>query len=241
MEAIRSRSAPDAERRFYFMISAMMIAVVFAGFAPSWFLRPWLHQPFMQPLTPLVWLHGVLFTAWAALFMTQVSLVAAGRRDLHRRLGVSGVFFAVALAVVGVISALYQVGRASGPPGIPPLSFLAVPLFSVPAFTWLLVSALRARRQPAVHKRLMILMMVTFLQPAFGRMPFLFPGLIGLVLMPALFVAALMLWDLRSLGRVHRATKVGGAVAIGSMILPLLIMDSAAWLAFARWASGLVV
>jgi hypothetical protein len=193
----------------------------------------------MLPLTPLVWLHGLLFTAWAGLFMAQVSLVSSGRTDLHRRLGLAGVGFALALPIVGVMAALSGALRAAGPPGIPPMSFLAVPLLSVVAFLPLLVAALRNRGKPAVHKRLMLLTMIIFTAPALGRMT-IFPGPTGFMLMPFAFVAALWLWDRYALGRIHRATLWGSAVVAASLLLPLAIGFTAPWLAFARWATGLV-
>jgi uncharacterized membrane protein len=240
MEATaRRRPGIAAERAFFFWIAAAMIAVIFIGFAATWFLRPWLVPPGFLPLTPLVWLHGLLFTAWAGLFMTQVSLVFAGRPDLHRRLGLAGIGFAVALPIVGVLAALTGALRAAGPPGIPPMSFMAVPLLSVFAFTPLIVAALRNRRDPATHKRLMLLAMIIFTAPGFGRMP-IFPGPTGFMLMPFTFVAALWAWDRYALGAIHKATLWGSAIVAASLLLPLAIGFTAPWLAFAHWATGLV-
>ncbi len=124
-----------------------MIASAFIGSA-TWFLRPWLEPPGFPPLPPLVCLHGIVFTGWAALFMTQASLVSTGRTDLHRKLGMAGMAFAVVLPIIGLFASLSGALRASGPPGIPPMTFLAVPLLSIPAYAFLLVAALRARRDP---------------------------------------------------------------------------------------------
>jgi hypothetical protein len=239
MDTTARRPSPGSERRFFVGITAAMIVAILAGFAPTWFLRPWLYKPVMLPFTPLVWLHGLLFTGWALLFMTQVGLVSTNRLGVHRRLGVLGVVFAVAMAVVGTLAALYGVHRASGPPGIPPLSFVAVPLATVPAFAGLILTGLRYRRRPDVHKRLMLLAMIVFLPPAFGRMTFL-PGPVGTLVIPTLFILALAAWDIRSRGRVQTATIWGGLAAFLAFLLPLLVWHTQSWLAFARWASGLV-
>jgi hypothetical protein len=240
MEATaRRRPAIGRERAFFFWMAFAMIAVVFIGFASTWFLRPWLEPPGFLPLTPLVWLHGLLFTAWAALFMTQVSLVAAGRTDLHRKLGLAGMGFAVVLPIVGIFASLYGALRAAGPPGIPPMSFLAVPLLSVFAYGPLLIAGLRARRDPATHKRLMMLAMVIFTAPGFGRIP-IFPGPSGFVLMPFLFIVALWIWDRHALGRIHKATLWGSLVVAASLVLPLAIGVTRPWIAFANWATGLL-
>jgi hypothetical protein len=239
MEITARRASLGSERRFFVAITAVIIAAILAGFAPSWFLRPWLYRPEMLPFTPLVWLHGLLFTGWALLFMTQVGLVSAGRLDVHRRLGIVGVGFAVAMAVVGTFAALYGVARASGPPGIPPLSFLAVPLLSVPIFAGLILTGLHFRRRPDAHKRLMLLAMIGFLPPALGRMP-IFSGPLGTLVLPTLFIVALGWWDVKSRGRIHRATVWGGLADFLGFLTPMLIWNTSSWLGFARWASGLV-
>jgi hypothetical protein len=38
-------------------------AIVFAGFAPTYYLRPYFHP---EPLSPLLHVHGLVFTAWIA-------------------------------------------------------------------------------------------------------------------------------------------------------------------------------
>jgi uncharacterized membrane protein len=147
--------------------------------------------------------------------------------------------FAVALPIVGIYAALTGALRAAGPPGIPPMSFMAVPLLSVFAFAPLIVAALRNRRNPVVHKRLMLLAMVVFTAPGFGRMP-IFPGPTGFMLMPFTFIAALWAWDKYALGHIHKATLWGSAIVAASLLLPLAIGSTAPWLAFAHWATDLV-
>ena len=119
-----------AERRFYLSMGLATLAVVVIGFTPSFYLRGVVpaYEPFL-PLTPLVVLHGSLFSAWILFFLSQVSLVSAGRLDLHRRLGAVGALLAGAMIFVGIFTGLHGAIRHSGPPIVPPLSWLAVPLF----------------------------------------------------------------------------------------------------------------
>src|ERR1700760_961253 len=87
-----------ADSIFFPAMAWSMAAVVFAGFAPSWFLRGHIPSPIpLAPLPPLIILHGIAFTLWIALFIAQTSLVAANRRDIHRKLGGWGVGLAVAM------------------------------------------------------------------------------------------------------------------------------------------------
>ena len=99
MESAGSRGGAAArERRFYTRMAWFLVALVFIGFAPSFYLKV-LGLSYPRPNPPLIpnlMLHGLVFTTWAAIFVTQVSLVAAGRRDLHRALGVVGICIALA-------------------------------------------------------------------------------------------------------------------------------------------------
>lgn len=238
--AVNPRTRISRERFFYTGMAIAMLISVFIGFAPSYFLRPIMGTPpGIQPMTPLVHAHGIVFTAWILLFLAQTSLIASGRRDLHRKLGVFGFLLAIALIVLGMLAALNGVARASGPPVVPPLSWLAIPLISVFAFGPLFLAGIWKRNVPQVHKRLMVLGMVVMLSAAFGRMMFL-PGLWGILVVPDLFIVALLIWDVKSRGRPHPVTVWGGLFVAASQFVPVLIWQSAPWLAFARWASGLV-
>lgn len=230
-----------AERRFFFWTSAAMVATLFAGFAPSFYLRGLVPSqvPFL-PLTPLVLLHGLLFTGWALLFMVQVSLVSARRTDLHRRLGLAGLPMLVAMAVVGPLAALYAVARQSGPPIVSPLSWLAVPLIDVPMYVALIWAGLANRKDPQAHKRFMLASMIGMINPGFGRLPW--PAAVPptLVLMGGMliFLTALIVWDLRSRGKLHWATTASAIVLVGSWVFRLAVWQTPAWLSFAAWISA---
>jgi hypothetical protein len=56
-------------------------------------------------LPALVHAHGLVMTLWIVLFLTQVSLVAARRVDLHRRLGMAGALLAAIVVIVGIATA----------------------------------------------------------------------------------------------------------------------------------------
>src|SRR5579862_9573982 len=62
----------------------LLIAIVLVGFAKNFYLRAWLGT---RPLIVTAWVHGIVMTAWLALFAGQVSLIGRNRADLHRRLG----------------------------------------------------------------------------------------------------------------------------------------------------------
>ena len=88
----------QSERWFFGGIALASILVVFVGFAPTYYLKGVFGTP---PLSPLVHLHGALSTMWLLLLLLQTSLVAAGRTDIHRRMGIGAVLLIPAMLVVG--------------------------------------------------------------------------------------------------------------------------------------------
>jgi hypothetical protein len=232
-----------AERWFYLGIAGAILLVIFAGFAPSFYMRGIMaaRAPLL-PITPLVMLHGLLFTSWVLLFATQVSLISAGQRELHKKLGMIGFGLTVAMPIVGAWAALNGVARHSGPPAFAPLVWLAIPLIDVPVFATLIAAGLYNRRVPQTHKRLMLIATIAMLMPAMGRLPrpewLIFPVVI--LLTYGISLGALVAWDIRSQGRIHRATLWGGSFVIASWIFRLAIMQTPAWISFAGWAQSFV-
>lgn len=230
------------ERWFFSGMALAMAASIIIGFLPTYFARGLIDggQPLL-PLTPLIHVHAALFTGWMLLFVVQTLLVANGRVDIHRKLGLTAMAMLPVMMLVAMLSAFHEAARASGPPIVPPLSWLAVPLLSVPVFGGLIGLSLAWRRKPQSHKRLMLLAMVEMTSPAFSRWPWpaFVPAQVGLYGFSDLFVLALMAWDVKRFGRVHRTTWFGAAWLVGSQVLRLTIWQTGPWLAFARWAFGL--
>ena len=233
----------SAERLFYTGVAVAMFATVFLGFARSFFLRPWFPD-LPAPTEPVFFVHGVAFTAWLVLLVVQPALVAAHRTDLHRTLGWVGAGLAVAMVALGTFGSLVAARRPTGfvEVPVPPLQFLAVPLFDMALFATLVGLAIAKRRDTQSHKRLMLLASVNLLAAGIARWPFAMmqagpPMYFGV---SDLFIVALVAWDFRSRGRLHPATLWGGLAIIVSQPLRLVISGTAAWLAFAGWAVGLL-
>jgi hypothetical protein len=216
--------------------TAMAIAIgvtVIAGFVRTYYLRLYFGSP---PISPLLHLHGFVFSAWVALYIGQTSLVAAGRVRLHRRLGVAGGVLAVILVLVGTVTAIIRVRQGAAPPGgPPPLVFLVVPLADMVVFAGLLATALYHRRQAAVHKRLMLLATVALLAAPIARLPFLRSSILAAFALADVFIVALVIYDLAMYRRIHRATAWGGLALVASQPLRLMLGGTAAWLAVASW------
>jgi hypothetical protein len=67
---------------FFLAMTALILATVFAGFAPTYYLAG-----IRAPLpSVIIHVHGAVFSCWILLLITQASLVCAGV-EFHRRLG----------------------------------------------------------------------------------------------------------------------------------------------------------
>jgi|MudIll2142460700_1097286.scaffolds.fasta_scaffold45737_2 hypothetical protein len=233
-----------AERAFFTGMATLLTVTVFAGFARTYYLRPLVGatSPAPPTLTPLIHVHGLLFSAWMALLVVQVRLVAAGRIGLHRRLGLAGAAVAALMVGVGTLTALHGVVRGVSPGGLDPRRFLAVPLFAVVVFAILVGAGIRARRDPQSHKRLLTLATVALLPPALARWVIVYLGFgpPAVLALGTLFVIPLVAWDLVTRGRLHPATLWGGLLVIASGPLRIAVAFTDGWLAFAEWAVALV-
>jgi hypothetical protein len=231
-----------SERRFYSAMALAFLAVVLAGFSRTFFLRP-LFPDRPVPPEPIFLIHGATAAAWILLFLVQARLVANDRTRLHRRLGAwAGAALAVLIVVLGVQGALVAAARPGGFIGVPvpPLQFLTVPLFDITLFGTFVAMAIARRRDLQAHKRWMLLATVNLLPAALARVPNIrmFGGPLAFLWFTDLFVLALVAWDVRSRGRLHPATLLGGGLIVASQPLRLLVGGTEPWLAFARWATG---
>ena len=225
------------ERLFYCGMALLVTAAVVVGFGPSWFMRGYMASPRpLAPLTPLVIVHGIAFTAWMALFITQAGLISARQHKLHMRLGVATVGLAVLIVVLGVLAAARQAALGSGPPNLPPLTWFAVPFLDMVVFSGLVAGGYVYRRDPQTHKRLMLCATLLMLQPGIGRMPIPDVAMFGgelRTLIAFLLATPLLAWDFVQRGRPHKATLIGLGILGVEQLVRLAIWRNPAWLEFA--------
>jgi hypothetical protein len=222
------------DRLFYSGMAIAAAVVIFAGFAPTYYLKGAFGG---RPLPPLLHVHGLIFTSWIVLFIVQTRLIAGRRTPLHRQLGVVGGCLAAAMLVVGTLAAIASARRGFTPPGgPPPLVFLIIPLGDLLVFGSLVGAALYFRRQPQTHKRLMLLATIALLTPAIARLhgiaaagPLAFWGLTDV------FIVACFVYDRVTSGRIHPAYKWGGLFVLAMQPLRLMLGGTGPWLAFAQW------
>lgn len=222
--------------RFYVAMAVIAAAIVFAGFARSFYLNAYFAK---MHLSGLRIIHGIVFSCWLILFVVQTSLVSAKRVDLHRKLGVLGAVLASLMLFVGTAMGINAAKYGTTNPGLPPPTvFLVVPIFDMIVFAILIAAALYYRRKPDMHKRLMLVATISILPAAIARILFLFG--VQDVLIPAFVLADVLLvgcilYDSVVSRRLHRAWLWGGLLVILSFPLRLMIAPTAAWQSFAQW------
>jgi hypothetical protein len=222
---------------FFSTTALLMLTTVFAGFARSYYLA----GVFQAPLPSLtIHLHGAAFTCWILLLVTQTSLVASGRVNIHRRLGIVGFLLACLMVALGVLAATDSLVRHGGPPGRDPRAFYIVPLTDMLIFGTLIFLAYRMRTNAAAHKRLILIATTALLTAAVARWPIAIvhrnPPRAALVTWVFLF--ALAAYDYWSTHKLHRVTIWASAFLITVDMIRIPIAQTGLWHSFAAWAQS---
>jgi len=215
--AVAMREAPGADAKFYLAMVLVSTVIIFLGFAPSFYLKSIIHAP--PPLTLLTWTHGIVFTGWVLLFITQASLIVAGKNAYHRQLGIIGAILFGAMVSLGITTAITAARLGHAPPGAPdPLAFLSLPLFAITGAAVLVVTALWNRQRNAWHKRLMLASFFIMTGPGTGRIAiplgFAPQGSLAAIVVAELLLVIAMIYDWRRHGEVHRAYWLAAAVFV---------------------------
>jgi len=228
-----SASFPSISRpRFYVSLAAFMSLIVLAGFWPTYFGqilkgipdRPW-----------VVHLHGLVFTGWMVLLIAQVILAATGRTQTHRALGSIGIaygFLVLALGLVISIAAPVLHVKAGEQTIDAAAGFMIIPLGDMALFATFFIPAVIYRRQPEIHKRLILLATTALLFAAAGRMSasITVPVSVLVWFSPILIGMAYDKWTRR---KVHPVYFLGMAIlAIG--FTRIFLTGTEAWLRIGR-------
>ena len=215
-------SLSDTHNRFFVTMAALLLVIVFVGFAPTFYLKIFFDTP---ELPWYVHLHGAVLSAWFMLFLTQTVLIKTKRTTTHRRLGV----LAGVTAVLLVLMTLFMVLNADASMGArgalmrrgTELTVL-VNLWLLTAFSVLVVVGISFRHRPAVHKRAMLLASIALVTPALGRIArFSVFAEAGIALVLAVLLSLMLtIWvhDFLSDKRMHATTVWGSALIFGGVL-----------------------
>jgi hypothetical protein len=203
----------------------VVLLIVLAGFSRTLYLRSLFDVP---DIPAYVMFHGIILTGWFVGVVLQTGFIAARRTGIHRRFGWVSVALGVGTFLISLVVTVAFVIRetAAGfdtPAGVGAIRIFWANLAALLSFAIFLSMGIARRRQPMVHKRLMVLAAISVVQPAFARIrrwP-MFDGVdidafnLGAL---SLLIGALAVHDLISNRRIHPVTLIGGAFFLATRV-----------------------
>lgn len=244
------------DRWIFVFMAALLIVVTLLGFLPDSVMKVEAVSAGKRLPFPLILhAHAVVMGSWLLLLLAQTTLMATGRREGHKQLGLLSLVLAPALVIVGVAlspTMYHQLWAAAHAPGADPgmmqdvairgnIVLIQTQIGFVFACTVFL--ALRARiADPATHKRLMVLAPIAAMPAAVDRITLLPSTMPVSPIAPELYVLLLALpmfaWDLYRTGTVQRAYKIWLALLVSSAAVMIVLWNSAWWQAFVPHLMG---
>jgi uncharacterized membrane protein YozB (DUF420 family) len=211
-------------------MSIVFLAVLVLGFSRTFFFRAYFDVP---SIPTYLFVHGGVASGWIVWFLVQSSLVAVNRPDLHRRLGIVGVGLAACViaatlvTIRGVLPRMRQLGVDFETNAVGPVATVISNGFVLIYFAVLVTLAVVYRRQPEIHKRLMLWATLFAVGAAGSRVPvgvaaFGLPGIIAPI---SLFVVlgGPIAYDLIARGRPHIVTLSGVGLLVLLIAAPGLL------------------
>ena len=225
------------DRPFFCGMSVLMLTTVVIGFWSSYFSHGIVDAPLRSPL---VHVHGAIFSLWIVLLLVQVGLVAAGNIKLHRTLGLAGFGLAVLIVIVGTLTATAQLQHNLDAHRKPAIPGYMLPMGDLILFAPLVFVAYRLRRKPAAHKRLILIATIALMGAPLSRFPitFLNHTVFGQSAVMLGFLLLIVTYDLFSLRRVERATIWGVAYGVFVHLIRFPVAFTPAWAWFAYRMAG---
>jgi hypothetical protein len=214
-------------RGIYVFMAGLFAVVALVGFAPrsGAILAGDLPVP-----PPVIHIHAGLMVAWLALLLTQTLLMASGRPDTHRRLGLVALALGPCLIAGMIAATIWKFGDrfghgAAGPAANMLLLQARAIIYFALFFLW---GALVRKNHPETHKRMMVLATLVLVPAAITRMTWLpsqFPQTPDVMhLYMLLLLTPALVNDIVRRGRLHGA-YIAGLVTL----LPMLIATHVLW------------
>jgi hypothetical protein len=246
------------DRWIFVFMAAWFIAIVLAGFIPDSLAKVAAVEAGQRPPFPVVLhMHAVLMGSFLLLLLTQSWLMATGRTEQHKRLGVAGMVLAPALVIVGFVLAptmyhmLWAGAQAAPASKKEEMQFalgiweniLLLQIRIGILFAVFVAIAVKARGGNAgMHKRMMFLATVMALPAGIDRIPWLPSTMpaspVGPDLWTLVAIAPMFLWDVTRNRSVHPAYVIWLAINIPFAIAVHGLWDTPWWHATARQIMG---
>ena len=237
------------DRWIYVFTAASFIAIVLAGFIPDSLMKIAAVQAGERPPFPLVLhMHAVLMGSFLLLLLTQTTLMATGRSDLHRRVGIAAFVLAPALVLVGFIlvpTMYHQTWDAlqTAPPDaraklqqvlLVRENIMLLQLRIGILFPLFLFIGLRARGKNAgIHKRMMILATAMALPAGIDRITWITSTMPLSPVSPDLYtllaVSPMFVWDVVRNRSIHPAYLIWLGINLPFAVAVHALWDTPWW------------
>lgn len=203
-------STRPPDRVFFSLAGLWFVALTVVGFSRTFFFRA-----LPEPLPTHLIVHGVVYSAWVALFLAQALLISTRHVRWHMTLGVGSIFLLMLMIPVGFYVVLIK--AAAGDKSVDQAGFNLTGLTLGFSFAFV---GLAFRKRPLLHKRLMLFATLMLTTAAADRVAIVFglddvrffrkllaiaPG-IAMVGYDALFVRRMFFFSLSLLALVWLVT-----------------------------------
>lgn len=225
--------SPRSDRKAYIVWMGLVWAAVLVGFGLD------LSRYFGEAPAPpaILHLHGLVYMAWMVLVTAQIALVEAGDIRRHKQLGWATAVVSAVMAPLGIVAALVDQARQVSHPDYAP-QFLGLEFVDMAGFAIFIAAGLLWRKDPATHKRLMVLAALALVDAGFSR-----AWQIGIKVVPpgpfgwwfqyfwgtTLMLVAMAAWDLWRRRRIHPAVLFGMAVLWAGELVSVWLQFSPGW------------
>jgi len=236
------KKAPSFRPSFFTWMALAMAFFIFAGFSMTYFQPVLTRTGLSYP--PVVHLHGAIFFCWILLLLIQPVLVNMGNFKLHRSVGTFGIVIASMLILMGTLITIMFAG-ASANSGIPDYnSLMYLSVNAVVGFAALFCLAIRNVRRIENHKRLMLSATIFILPPGINRLYMVIWELaeapvFWTYLTMDLLVAAILVYDWRTLGKISPISILGAVVVVMPHLMHPLLASSGMYTGVYGFLEGL--
>lgn len=217
---------------FFISIGTVGLLAVLIGFSKT-FIIPVSKGSFTAPI--IIYIHGAFAFSWISLFFIQATLIRYNNFQLHKKLGIIGVFIAIGAAATilpaGIFSVQKQLKQGLGETAFS--SFLGTVTTAV-MYLALVIAGIINRKKPQIHKRLMLLATIVLLWPAWFRFRHYFPSItrpdiwFAIVLADSLIIIS-FIWDKIANGKIHRTLLYIGLFIIAEHFFEAYMFDTTPW------------